>query len=62
MGKELKNTANVTYTDPEGNKLGVGSMDAYVTYSSPKISFYTTIEKDNSGFKQKASGKYKWYC
>ena len=43
-GKRIKNTGKVTYTDPEGNTLGVGSMDANVTYSSPKIQFYTTID------------------
>ena len=55
-GKSVKNTGKVTYTDPEGNKLGVGSKDANVTYSSPKIQFFTTIEKEGSGLRKEILG------
>ena len=55
-GKRIENTGKVTYTDPEGNTLGVGSMDANVTYSSPKIQFYTTIEKEGSGLRKEIQG------
>ncbi|WP_283696806.1 Cna B-type domain-containing protein [Clostridium perfringens] len=55
-GKRVVNTAKITYTDPEGKKLGDGSTYADVTYSSPKIAFYTTIEKGKEGLHKEVLG------